>query len=292
MSSPAPTLDELRREIDRIDAAMHDLLMQRTAVVEEVGRAKARETPAGPDTRPQFFRPGREALVLRSLVARHRTSFPVASLVRIWREIMTGQLRVQTEITVAVYTAAGKGGSYWDMARDHYGAGAIYIPCKSTAEVLAAVRSGAAGIGVLPVPSETDEEPWWPLLAVDEDDAPAIVARIPFLSEPNQPDGALLVARVDPESTGADRSYLSLSCPDPAKAAEMVMVLRDVGLSARPVALGWDPAAKTVFHLFEAAEMVLRDDARLREIERNGIRAQSLGGYALPIGAAVPCQPR
>src|SRR5690606_22531429 len=102
-------------------------------------------------------------------------------------------------ITVAVYmpagkgASAGKGGSYWDMARDHYGAGAIYTPCKSTAEVVAAVRSGAAGIGVLPVPNEKDEDPWWPELAADEDDAPAIVARIPILSEPNQPDGALLV---------------------------------------------------------------------------------------------------
>lgn len=277
---------------------MHDLLMQRTAVVEEVGRAKAREAPPGPDTRPQFFRPGREALVLRSLVERHRTSFPVASLVRIWREIMTGQLRVQTEITVAVYmpagkaASAGKGGSYWDMARDHYGAGAIYTPCKSTAEVVAAVRSGAAGIGVLPVPNEKDEDPWWPELAADEDDAPAIVARIPILSEPNQPDGALLVAQVDPESTGADRSYLCLSSAEPGGAAEMGMALRDAGLSARPVALGWDPVHQCVLHLFEAAEMVLRDDARLKEFERYNIYAQSLGGYALPIEAAVPCQSR
>src|SRR5690606_29143681 len=122
MPSPVLTLDDLRREIDRIDAAMHDLLMQRTAVVEEVGRAKAREMPVGAGVRPQFFRPGREALVVRSLVERHRGSFPVASLIRIWREIMTGQLRVQTEIVVAVYAPAGRNG-YWDMARDHYGAG-------------------------------------------------------------------------------------------------------------------------------------------------------------------------
>src|SRR3546814_1493208 len=122
MPATAPTLDELRREIDRIDAAMHDLLMQRTAVVEEVGRTKAREMPAGDGARPQFFRPGREALVVRGLVERHRGRYPVASLVRIWREIMTGQLRVQTDIEVAVYAPDGRN-AYWDMARDHYGAG-------------------------------------------------------------------------------------------------------------------------------------------------------------------------
>ena len=41
MLSGPRSLDELRREIDRIDDAIHDLLMERTAVVEEVGQAKA-----------------------------------------------------------------------------------------------------------------------------------------------------------------------------------------------------------------------------------------------------------
>ena len=59
---------------------MHDLLMQRTAVVEEVGRAKAREAPPGPDTRPQFFRPGREARREISYVQKHSRHFDDSDL--------------------------------------------------------------------------------------------------------------------------------------------------------------------------------------------------------------------
>ena len=40
MSASPPSLEELRREIDEIDDAIHDLLMRRAQVVEQVGIAK------------------------------------------------------------------------------------------------------------------------------------------------------------------------------------------------------------------------------------------------------------
>ena len=141
MASGARSLDELRREIDRIDASIHELLMQRTAVVQEVSRAKGGGSPTG--ARAQFFRPGREATILRRLIERHSGAFPQASLVRIWREIMSGQLRVQTEVTVAVCAADGFGG-IWDTARDQYGAAAHYRAFARASQVVAAVRAGTA----------------------------------------------------------------------------------------------------------------------------------------------------
>ena len=69
MSASPPSLEELRREIDEIDDAIHDLLMRRAQVVEQVGIAKR------PDN--QIVRPGREAVILRRLAARHTGSFPL-----------------------------------------------------------------------------------------------------------------------------------------------------------------------------------------------------------------------
>ena len=37
-----------------------------------------------------MLRPGREALILRRLVARHRGPFSRAVLVRLWRELISG----------------------------------------------------------------------------------------------------------------------------------------------------------------------------------------------------------
>ena len=292
MLSRSPTLDDLRREIDRIDDAMHDLLMQRTAVVEEVGRAKARtEQESGSNTRPQFFRPGREAQVLRRLVANHQGIFPKASLARIWREIMTGQLRVQTEIPVAVYTSENRRG-YWDVARDQYGAAAIYQPCSRTHQVVAAVRKGTAAIGVLPLPQDDDSEPWWPLLAVNDPNSPRIVSKLPFAPANGTQPGALAIACLDPEPTGDDHAYLLVETDGEVSHTAVANGLSALGFEPRQVIA--DPRRhgdRVRLHLFETAGMVERDDPRLQAVvDRSGLRVTRvvcLGGYAVPLDHAA-----
>lgn len=77
MTSSDATLQSLRRQIDRIDDQLHDLIMARAALVEQVAAAK-------PDSGVPL-RPGREAEILRRLIARHAGRFPKGALVRIWR---------------------------------------------------------------------------------------------------------------------------------------------------------------------------------------------------------------
>ena len=98
MASPR-SLDALRREIDRIDDEIHDLLMRRAAVAGEIRRSK------GPDN-GSYLRLGREAAILRRLVARHSGSFPKPALVRIWREIMAALTQLQGPFSVAVFAPA------------------------------------------------------------------------------------------------------------------------------------------------------------------------------------------
>jgi chorismate mutase len=81
MTSDSPTLSDLRREIDQIDEALHDLLMKRAAVVDGV-RAAKRQDGGG------AFRPAREAQVLRGLVRRHHGSLPRGLVVRQWGGFM------------------------------------------------------------------------------------------------------------------------------------------------------------------------------------------------------------
>ncbi len=56
---PAPTLGELRAEIDRIDRAMHELLIERSGIIDTLIRVKkSNETGSA-------FRPAREASMMR-----------------------------------------------------------------------------------------------------------------------------------------------------------------------------------------------------------------------------------
>ena len=66
---PAPTLAELRAEVDRLDDALHDLLMQRAEVVTRIAAL-------GAQGKKIAFRPGREAEIVRRLLARHQGSLP------------------------------------------------------------------------------------------------------------------------------------------------------------------------------------------------------------------------
>ena len=66
-------IDDLRRQIDEIDTRLHDLLMRRSSVVAEIGTLKGSNGNG-------YFRPGREAAILRRLVERHQGSLPKATV--------------------------------------------------------------------------------------------------------------------------------------------------------------------------------------------------------------------
>ena len=98
MSETPKSLEDLRRDIDAVDDAIHDLIMRRTALVHAVRATKSDGLA---------LRPGREAVILRRLLARHRGAFPRPVLVRIWRELMGAMVRLQGPFSVAVTAEAG-----------------------------------------------------------------------------------------------------------------------------------------------------------------------------------------
>src|SRR6516164_3582177 len=70
-TAPALSLADLRAEIDRIDAAMHDLLMERGEIIDRLIKVKhTAETGSA-------FRPAREADMMRRLVERHHGILPL-----------------------------------------------------------------------------------------------------------------------------------------------------------------------------------------------------------------------
>jgi len=136
MSRNEDALNDLRRQIDEIDDGIHDLLMRRTEVAQRIGALKAGDAT--------FLRPGREAMVLRRLLARHRGALPKALIVRIWREIFAAVTALQGSFAVAVYAPEGSFG-YRNLARDQYGWRTPITAYRSAAQVLEAVR-GVEGV--------------------------------------------------------------------------------------------------------------------------------------------------
>lgn len=284
MTSAPPSLDELRREIDEIDDAVHDLLMRRAAVVARVGVAKAGSAS---------LRPAREALILRRLLTRHKGPFPRAVLVRIWREILSASVRLQGAFSVAVPTDPDHVGlDYWTVARDAFGSQTPIADYRSAEQVVLAVKEGAVTVGVLPLPSEGDSVPWWPALFVPGEGMPRIIARLPF-GPPGIHRGlaseALAVARTEQAATGDDCSFVAVETDEALSRSKVADVLSKAGLTAQFVTTwrGRDHA-ETALHLAEIRGYVGANDQRLSDLSADGAVREVLqvGGYASPLSGA------
>ena len=94
----ARTLAELRVEIDRIDEAMHALLIERSAVIGELIKVKGTTLPGA------AFRPAREADMIRRLASRHRGALPLVTAEHIWRVIIATFTHMQAAFEVISLT--------------------------------------------------------------------------------------------------------------------------------------------------------------------------------------------
>lgn len=272
-------LKGLRDQIDAIDDEIHDLVMRRAMLVEKVGKAKA-------DTQV-FLRPGREALILKRLARRHRGAFPFPVIIRMWREMISGNLMMQGPLRVSVH-APERNRQLWTVARDHFGATTPMTAVGHAIQAVRAVSDGSATVGVVPWPESDEADPWWRSLLSEDPQTPRIVARLPFTDPAPQEDRvALAIGLMPHERTGDDQSFIALELTEHFSRSYMRDILAEQGLE--PVGY-WTcptPVTQPSAHLIQVADHLSYGDPRLdRLTERLGeaaLRVLPIGGFATPI---------
>ena len=286
MSSPPiadaaalPTLDGLRGELDLVDDAIHDLVMRRA---ELSGRVAALGTKGRVP-----LRPGREAAILRRLLARHRGRLPAVTITRVWRELISASTALQRPLLIAV--CEGRDGADFAAAtREHFGALVPLHVHRTPAQAINEVSAGLATAAVLPLPAE-DETPgaaWWTALLHKDEPRIHIVARLPFWTP--RPEGApraqaQVVSTVPPDPSGSDRSLIGLELPLEVSRARLGSALMSAELTAAHVILRRDPGAPVAHALVDVTGFVTDDDPRLARISSVLRRPVVLGAYAVPI---------
>ena len=200
------SLKTLRLEIDAIDDKIHNLLMNRVKLVGEVGKVKAETGDY------QFsLRPAREASMMRRLVSQHRGPFPADALIRIWRELLCGTVRVQTPFSVALCEGDDPIGSR-GLVRDQFSNAPTHI-FATPEHTIESVYAGDSMVAVVPAPNRYTESTWWHELAFGKHKNLKIIGLPPFLrSDTSDPLEAFSIAAVRPESSGKDTSLVVLEC--------------------------------------------------------------------------------
>lgn len=184
----APNLADLRREIDRIDEAMHRLLMERGETIDRlIATKKTSESGSA-------FRPEREASMMRALAQRHGGLLPLDTAEGIWRVIIGTFTYVQAPY--AVYADTGGGDAAMrDSARFHFGFTVPYRPRPGALAVIDAVAASRGDLGLVRLDQGASAGAWWRQL--EGPSRPKVIARLPFIERPGHPAGTpvLVVSR-------------------------------------------------------------------------------------------------
>jgi chorismate mutase-like protein len=279
--SDADSLPALRQELDVLDDRILDLLMQRAGIVERVATAKK----GGP------LRPGREAAIIRRLLAQHDGPLPRSAIVRIWREIFASSIAQQQSVLVAVCDP-NMDGRFAAVAREHLGALTPLRVYRSAAQAIGEVVEGRAGAAILPLPGEGAAEGaagpgWWPgLLQQHHKGRIHVVARLPFWR--SRPEGApavqaLVIASSPADPSGDDISLIALEMEAQISRASLSNALTAAGFKAISILLNRPAGAPVAQLLVEVEGFVALDDPRLARI--GGLQAPPLvvGAYAVAI---------
>jgi chorismate mutase/prephenate dehydratase len=142
------SLEELRAQIDKIDSELQSLIADRARLARTVGEVKGLSTTA------EFYRPEREAQILRRVVERNEGPLSDEEMVRLFRELMSACLAQEEPLKIAYL---GPEGTFTQTAvAKQFGHSVRGLPVPTIQEVFHEVEAGIADFGVAPVENSTE----------------------------------------------------------------------------------------------------------------------------------------
>src|SRR6476660_8727325 len=148
-ATPHGLLEDVRTRIDAVDEQIHRLLNERARLAQQVGISKAHDGHT-----VDFYRPEREAQVLRQARARNSGPLRDEEILRLFREIMSACLAQQNALKIGYL---GPEGTFTQQAvLKFFGHSVRPLPLTSVQEVFHEVESGAADYGVVPIENSTE----------------------------------------------------------------------------------------------------------------------------------------
>ncbi|MDX2416778.1 MAG: prephenate dehydratase [Xanthomonadales bacterium] len=137
-------LDEVRQEIDVLDSQIQALISARARLAQAVRESKGELANA-----VDYYRPEREAQVLRGVLERNQGPISDAEMLRLFREIMSVCMAQQEPLKIAFL---GPEGTFTQQAVNrHFGHSVQAIGLTGIDDVFAQVEAAEADFGVVPV---------------------------------------------------------------------------------------------------------------------------------------------
>lgn len=139
----------LRQKIDDVDEKIQALINERASYAIQVAKTKQNQ-----EDNPIFYRPEREAQVLKNVMERNQGPLPAEKMARLFREIMSVCLDLEAPQKIAYL---GPAGTFTHAAAlKHFGKASTTVPLPTIMDVFREVEAGAAMYGVVPVENSSE----------------------------------------------------------------------------------------------------------------------------------------
>ncbi|WP_114701082.1 prephenate dehydratase [Psychrobacter proteolyticus] len=147
-------LDNIRQNIDAVDCEIQTLINNRAKLAQQVAMVKKNHTAADDNSNPIFYRPEREAQVLKAVMERNTGPIADEKMARLFREIMSVCLDLEAPQRIAFL---GPVGTFTHAAAlKHFGKAADTVPMTTITDVFREVEAGTAMYGVVPVENSSE----------------------------------------------------------------------------------------------------------------------------------------
>ena len=195
--SSQESLDDIRREIDRIDDDILQLVAARLDIVERVRAYKLKTASAAASP----IRPGREAEILRRLIDKGRGRVPADLCFRIWRALISAATLKQAPVRIHGSAAFFASATAQTLLREYFGPSAFADhPGEAVAfEALAHNPGDLAAV--------TIDGPWTKAWMEGRAGTAQVIGVLPFLASQAVPR-LLIFGHAAPEQTGADETLV------------------------------------------------------------------------------------
>ncbi len=189
------TLEELRKEIDKIDTEIFNLLIKRLGFVKKVGQVKKSTESAR-----SIIRPAREANMLRDIYKRSKAQSLPENIAKgfsvIWRQIISVSINYEEKTNISYL----KGDNIF-YAKEYFGSFSDYTECKTNEKIFGNIKSGKSNIAIFPLNKNEKDRPWWLEMAENHYDY-SLFAGFPFFED--KEITSIAISNITPEPSGND----------------------------------------------------------------------------------------
>ena len=176
-------IDKLRKQIDKIDFQILDLLKKRSKIAENIGKEKKSNN---------LFRPERQASILRNILKKNGNNLKPSYILSFWRSIFLSQIDVQGRMQLILSNKIAN--SYLKTIYDYFSHDIEIIIMNSTSKALEKVYNGKNILTILPYPSNNKGAKWWTNKRLEKLYA---IATLPFFLRKKSPS-LIIVSKYKP----------------------------------------------------------------------------------------------